>query len=77
MASKRFNQDSTEWLMFKEYWLLCQKFWIPEDAEEYWDSVIKKTNEFMKKYESEILSKHIGLALVETLENKRKANIKK
>lgn len=62
--------------MFKEYWRLCQKFWIPEENEKYWDSVIKEINEFMKKYESEIFSKYLGLSLIDMLENKYKTKNK-
>lgn len=61
--------------MFQEYWNLCQKFWIPENNDEYWDTVIKETNKFMKKYESEIFSKEIGMSFLETLNKKRKNNV--
>lgn len=71
MASKRFGKDSIEWDLFQQFWRLCQKFWIPEDNDEYWNSMIKETNEFMKKYQSEIFSKEIGLAFIESLEKKR------
>lgn len=75
MASKDFGKHSFEWEMFANYWKLCKRFWIPEDDDKYWDEVVKETEIFMEKYQSEILSKYIGLALIETLEKKHKNKI--
>ncbi len=67
MAEKKIVKGSEEWLMFRDYWNLCQKFWIPEDSEEYWDFVIKESIEFKKKYESLPLANEIRLVLLEHL----------
>lgn len=72
MASKRFEKGSEEWAMFREYWALCQRFWEPEDNDEYWEQVIDSTNDFYKKYRenNEIFAKEIVLALVDALDKK-------
>ena len=74
MASKRFEKCSEEWSMFREYWALCQRFWEPEDNDEYWEQVVNATDDFYNKYKAnnEIFSKKITLALVDTLEEKLK-----
>lgn len=76
MASKRFEKGSEEWLMFREFWGICQKFWEPEDNDEYWEQAIDATNDFYKKYKenNEIFAKKIILAFIDTLEEKSKQN---
>ena len=67
MARVKFEKNSCEWYMFQDYWKLCQKFWIPENSNEYWDAVIKETNDFYKKYKDIELAKNISLAFFNTL----------
>ena len=47
MASVKFSKDSPEWQMFTEYWSLVQKYYVPEDTESYWESVIDDLNGFI------------------------------
>ena len=70
MASVKFEKCSLEWNMFKDYWNLCQKFWIPEDNDEYWEDVVRETDEFYKKYKDVMLTKGITLELLTCLEKK-------
>lgn len=74
MASKRFEKGSAEWKLFQEFWSLCQKYWIPEDTDEYWEDVVKTTDDFYKKYKdtNDTFARKIVLAFVETLECKSK-----
>ena len=69
MASKIFNKGSEECMMFMDFWNLCQKYWIVEDSDEYWESVIRSTNEFYKKYNHILLSRRLSLAFVDALED--------
>ena len=62
--------------MFRDYWNLCQKFWIPEDSEEYWNLVLKESIEFKKKYESLPLANEIRLVLLEHLFREAKKEVK-
>ena len=68
MAEQRFNKGSEEWMMFMNYWKLCQKFWIVEKKDDYWDSLKDETNEFYEKYKNITLSKYLFVALVNSLE---------
>lgn len=68
----KFEKGSQEWCMFRDYWAICQKFWIPEDNDEYWESVVRETDEFYKKYKDIILAKGIILQFVNCLEQKIK-----
>lgn len=76
MASVKFQKGSKEWNMFRDYWNLCQKFWIPEDSEEYWNLVLKESIEFKKKYESLPLANEIRLVLLEHLFREAKKEVK-
>lgn len=70
MASKKFQKGFEEWLMFMDYWQLCQRFWEPEEQDEYWDDVAKETNLFYEKYNHVGLAEHITLALLDYLEER-------
>lgn len=74
MASVKFEKGSREWYMFQDYWKLCQKFWIPEDNDNYWEEIFREIDDFYKKYKDIILTKGIALALVECLEKVYKNN---
>ena len=50
MAKAEFPKGSEEYQMFVDYWNLCKKFWIVENNEEYWDSLIAEADKFYKKY---------------------------
>ena len=72
MASVKFQKGSEEWAMFNEYWSLVQKYYIPEDTDQYWDDVIADMNRFAKKYASVPLARKITMAFMQTLEDKYK-----
>ena len=56
-------------MMFMDYWALCQKYWEPDDNDDYWESVVKETDVFYRKYNSEF-AKSLALTLVNELERK-------
>ena len=64
---KKFAKGSSEWMMFMDYWALCQKYWDPDDNDDYWESVVKETDVFYRKYNSEF-AKSLALTLVNELE---------
>ena len=66
---KKFAKGSSEWMMFMDYWALCQKYWDPDDNDDYWKSVVKETDVFYRKYNSEF-AKSLALTLVNELERK-------
>lgn len=68
MAEVKFNKGSEEWLMFTDFWKLCQKYWQVESSDEYWESLIDSTNNFANKYKSIPLSRKLAFALIESIE---------
>lgn len=76
MSSVKFQKGSPEWYMFQDYWKLCQKFWIPEKNDNYWDNMVNETREFMKKYEDIALASGLAIALIDDLENRMKQEYK-
>ena len=67
MASKKFAKGSDEWMMFMDFWNLCQKFWISEDADEYYEQLIKENNFFYEKYKRLKLSKEMASAFLQAM----------
>jgi hypothetical protein len=68
MASERFEKTSPEWMMFQDYWKLCQKYWIADGSDKYWEQLIRETNEFCEKYKNIRLSREIGTGLISSKE---------
>ena len=69
---KKFAKGSSEWMMFMDYWALCQKYWEPDDNDDYWKLVVKETDVFYRKYNSEF-AKSLALTLVNELERKSRS----
>lgn len=69
---KKFAKGSSEWMMFMDFWGLCQKYWEPDDNDDYWESVVKETDVFYRKYNSEF-AKSLALTLVNELERKSRS----
>ena len=72
MASAKFPKGSDEFEMFTDYWNLCQKYWIPENNEEYWDTALAEIDAFAKKYGMTKFARGLGSALVNGLEERAK-----
>lgn len=69
MAAKRFEKGSEEWNMFMDFWKLCQKYWEPDETEEYWESLAK--DGFYEKYNTPF-SRGLFWTLHKELERKLK-----
>lgn len=72
MAQAKFQKGSDEWLMFTEFWQLCQKFWEVEEDDDYWWDLSKETDKFFLKYKHIPLAKEIALGLLKAQEFKCK-----
>ena len=67
MASVKFQKDSEEWLMFQDFYRLCQKYWIPEDAKvnkKYWEELMIEAGLFAEKYNQNEFAKKLALAFL-------------
>ena len=71
MAEKNFPKGSEEWMMFMEFWKMCQKYWIPEASDEWWESTLNDIDSFQKRYGSTVFARGLGMALVNHLQNER------
>jgi hypothetical protein len=72
MASKRFSKDTEEFMMFQEFWQLCQKYWEPEDNDSYWENVAADSSTFTKKYSGSVFAKEVSMAFLTSLDIKSK-----
>ena len=50
---KELKKGDMEYDLFNDYWKIVKEYNIPEDADEYWESLINAVNEFYKKYNSQ------------------------
>lgn len=69
----KFQKGSKEWNMFTDYWSMCQKFWITEDNNEYWDSLVEDSGSFYRKYKDVPLASKLVLSFVQTIEDEDNA----
>lgn len=76
MAEVKFAKGSEEWQMFMDYWALCQKYWEPEESDEWWEEALGKIDELSKKYGSTVFIRGLCMALVNELELKAKSRKK-
>lgn len=68
---KKFEKGSLERDMFGEVWDIAQRYWIPEDDENYWNALIKETDDFNAKYKAlRPLSNQIIVGLLTGLQQK-------
>ena len=61
---KKFAKGSSEWMMFMDYWALCQKYWKPEKTDEWWDEVIREIDNFARKYGSTVFVRGLCMSLM-------------
>lgn len=72
MAYKKFNQGSEEWMMFTDFWKLCQEIWEPEHPDEYWFDAKKKIDAFREKHKDISLSSKLAMAILRDIEERYK-----
>lgn len=72
MSEKKFLKGSDEWLMFMDFWNLCQKFWIPENNDKYFDEFVQEQAVFCEKYHHFPFSRFLALALADEISRKFK-----
>jgi hypothetical protein len=62
---QEFKKGSLERAFFSEFYELCEKYWVPEDNDNYWRSMIRDTEALNEKYkELQPLSKEIIVGFV-------------
>lgn len=69
MSVVKFSKGSEEWMMFTDFWQLCQKHWEVELTDEYWEQLIRKdATDFEIKYKSIPLARNMIKAFLDTQE---------
>ena len=48
MVKKVFEKNGAEQKMFREFYEIAQNYFIPEDSDEYWDSYIETSHNFIQ-----------------------------
>lgn len=62
---QEFKKGSLERAFFSEFYELCEKYWVPEENDDYWRSMIRDTEALNEKYkELQPLSKEIIVGFV-------------
>ncbi len=68
MASVTAKDIPEEQKFFTELWNLRKKYYIPEDSDEYWNSVVNDFTELKDKYRGVSISYRIILLIIDDLE---------
>lgn len=76
MSEKRITKGSEEWMMFTDFWQLCQKHWKVELTDEYWEKLIDDANTFYEKYKEIPLARRMINAFLNTQEEIYREEIK-
>ena len=72
IASVKFGKGTKEWEMFSDYYQLIQKYYIPENKDDYWDNVVEEMDGFCEKYKQVPLARKIAMAFLKTMEEELK-----
>lgn len=72
MASVTAKEIPEVQQFFTELWNLYKKYYIPEDNDDYWDSMINEFTELRVKYEKVSISYKIILIVMDDLEMRYK-----
>ena len=70
MAEVKFSKGSEEFVLFGQFYQLCQKHWKPEENQKYWDDLKESVDKFYKDNGCTDEAKHLGMALIYYLEEK-------
>lgn len=72
LAQQRFEKGTELHQMVNDYLKLLQQYWVVEESDTYWDSVMKAICDFNAKYKSvdEVFSVVMALAYLDLLEEK-------
>ena len=73
---KELKKGDMEYDLFNDYWKIVKEYNIPEDADEYWESLINAVNAFYKKYDSQY-ARDLVLAFMASRETMWKNGLKK
>lgn len=62
--STDFSKESANYKSFVDFWLIIQKYWIPEDEDYYWDGLCGEAEKFAYKYQEQVSQAHYLAVMV-------------
>lgn len=74
MASVTAKEIPEEQKFFTDLWNLRKKYYIPEDNDDYWSSMVNEFTELRVKYEKVSISYKMILIVMDDLEMRYKEN---
>jgi hypothetical protein len=75
MKNNKFSKNSIEWRMFGDIYQLVERYWMPEDSDEYWQAVVDSVDKISDKYNNTSAQLFVNIilsAFVEYLQTKMK-----
>lgn len=72
---QKFEKGSAEMNMFRDFYTICEAYWIaePAECEDYWTALINDLDAFCKKHKAIQLASKLAI----TFENAKEREMKK
>lgn len=68
----KFEKNSKEFMLMRDYYVLMQEFWEPSESDIFWENFMKRADQFIRKYDMNLFARDLVQALVAELERKLK-----
>ena len=65
---KAIEKDSEEWKIFQRIYKFYSDYAIPEEVDEYWDSVVKEIGEIEKQFDNPLAGR-LAVAVAKALQD--------
>lgn len=66
-----FDKNGVERKMFADFYKMCEEYWTPDGSDDYWNAVVKASDEFNDKYKDlHPMVFQLTMAFVKGLEDK-------
>ena len=75
MAAKNFTNDTEEHGILQSFMVIMQKYFEPEDTEEWWDEYMRTADKFCRYYKNPLCI-YLAIALTDYLSDKQSGNLK-
>ena len=66
-----FDKNGVERKMFADFYKMCEEYWTPDGSDDYWNAVVKASDEFNDKYKDlHPMVFQLTMAFIKGLEDK-------
>ena len=75
---KKFSPQSPEYTSVNQLLYLMQKYWLTEDNQRYWDSLVDDVVKYADKQgeDTKLFAQMFGLCLIDYFEEKHRKGVK-